>query len=83
MTPRSSISITVADSETRLGAAVPRAYKILVDSQSALLMERGYDPKTLLILNLELRELLGHEHTNGRFFVLKRSVSFVRRNACR
>ena len=56
--------------ESRLGGKLPSLYISFVRAHAAeSLTKRGFDPKTLLVLNLELRELMSPEHAAGRFFL--------------
>jgi hypothetical protein len=53
----------------RLGGALPSAYRDLVQSEDASsLAQRGFDPKTLLVLNLRLR-VWEHIDSEGKFFL--------------
>ena len=47
--------VDLREVEARLGGPVPAAYRLLVEVEAEFLEERGFDPKTLLVLNLELR----------------------------
>lgn len=63
-------SIDLEALESRLGVKVPRFYREYVHSMSALqLAQQGFDPKTLLVLNLELKELEHYENIRERFFL--------------
>lgn len=65
-----SATIGILDLELRLAGKVPRAYVELVRTESAaLLTQRGFDPKTLLVLNLELRNVGDHLEARGRLFL--------------
>jgi hypothetical protein len=56
--------------EARLEINAPRAYREHVQSTSAAeLAQQGFDPKTLLVLNLELKELKYYENIRNRFFL--------------
>jgi hypothetical protein len=56
--------------ETRLNGCVPPAYRVYVRAQArASLLKQGFDPKTLLILNLELEGLEHHDGIDRRFFL--------------
>jgi hypothetical protein len=60
--------IDIGELEARLGGPVPRAYRELVELEGASLEVRGFDPKTLLVLNLE-RRCWAHVDSQGKFFV--------------
>lgn len=67
MTP-ASIDLTAL--ESRLGLSVPPKYRDYVQSNAAVaVVKRGFDPKTLLILNLELKDLKSFEGITKRFFL--------------
>jgi hypothetical protein len=67
---KSSESINLDALESRLEINAPRAYREFVQSTSAPeLTRRGFDPKTLLVLNLELKELEYYENIRNRFFL--------------
>lgn len=56
--------------ESRLGGRLPLVYKSFAQAHGPeSLTKRGFDPKTLLVLNLELREMMGPDHAAGRFFL--------------
>ncbi|HYP98418.1 MAG TPA: hypothetical protein VER96_07075 [Polyangiaceae bacterium] len=61
--------VDLSELEARLGGVVPTAYRALVGSETPSALEaRGFDPKTLLVLNLELRTYK-HVECTGRFFL--------------
>lgn len=67
---KAPIAIDADCLEARLGGALPRLYRSVVQSQvQASPRKCGFDPKTLLVLNLELRETMGSEDAAGRFFL--------------
>ncbi len=67
MTPA---SIDLSALESRLVLSAPPGYREYIQSNaSALVVKQGFDPKTLLILNLELDELEHFEGISKRFFL--------------
>jgi hypothetical protein len=60
--------IDISELEVRLGGPVPVAYRELAELEVELLEERGFDPKTLLVLNLE-RRCWEHVDSQGKFFL--------------
>jgi hypothetical protein len=65
-----AIHVDLNELERRLGARTPRAYREFVEREPPKsLIRRGFDPKTLLVLNLELRETDREGYTRGRFFL--------------
>lgn len=65
-----SANIGILELERRLAGNVPRAYVELIRTESAAsLIQRGFDPKTLLVLNLELRDVGDHLDARDRFFL--------------
>lgn len=62
--------IDVDDLETRLEAGIPFEYREYVRTQTPSgLEQQGFDPKTLLILNLELESLEHYDGVDRRFFL--------------
>lgn len=56
--------------ESRLGGVLPLVYKSFAQAHAPKsLTKRGFDPKTLLVLNLELRETMGPDQAAGRFIL--------------
>ena len=67
MTP-ASIDLTAL--ESRLALSAPPGYREYIRSNAiASVVKQGFDPKTLLILNLELNELEHFEGISKRFFL--------------
>lgn len=64
------MDITLEELESRLGITVPSAYREYVSARSFAELETlGFDPKTLLVLNLKLQELEVLEGIRSRFFL--------------
>ncbi len=62
--------ISLAELEARLGIKAPRAYVEYMTSLPAQKIKaRGFDPKTLLVLNLELRESIPLDATPEKLFL--------------
>lgn len=56
--------------EARLNVRAPRAYVDFVNSSTnAALARQGFDPKTVLVLNLELRDSEHYDDIHERFFL--------------
>jgi hypothetical protein len=63
------MNIDLSELERRIGVPAPRAYRELVHRETPeSLARRGFDPKTLLVLNLNLRSTDRDGYTRGRFF---------------
>lgn len=62
------LDVEIADLETRLGGTLPNVYRMLANTEAGFLKQRGFDPKTLLVLNLELR-YWDHIESEGKFFL--------------
>lgn len=60
--------VEIRELEARLGGPVPGAYRRLAEAEGKSLEARGFDPKTLLILNLEQR-CWEHVDSQGKFFL--------------
>jgi hypothetical protein len=64
------VTVDVDYLETRLNGCVPAAYREHVRAQApASLVKKGFDPKTLLILNLELEGFERYGGIDRRFFL--------------
>ena len=64
------MEITIVDLPRRLKSPVPKQYEEYVaKTKPATLKRRGFDPKTLCVLNLELRAADTEGWTKGRFFL--------------
>jgi hypothetical protein len=62
------IKVDLKELEVRLEGTLPLAYRDLVRSEESSLKTRGFDPKTLLVLNLQLRSW-EHVASQGRLFL--------------
>jgi hypothetical protein len=60
--------VDLGEVEVRLGGPVPGAYRELAEVEPEFLVERGFDPKTLLVLNLQLR-CWEHVDSQAKFFL--------------
>lgn len=66
----SSRVVDLSELESRLNGVLPADYRAYVQTKpAATLAKQGFDPKTLLILNLELHRLPRYEESNRRFFL--------------
>jgi hypothetical protein len=64
------MEIAIGDLERLLYSPVPEKYVSYVkQTNAAALRERGFDPKTLCVVNLELKEADKEGWTKGRFFL--------------
>jgi hypothetical protein len=64
------MEIGLAELEQRLRSPIPRGYVAFVESTDpASLRKRGFDPKTLCVLNLERREIDNEGETESRLFL--------------
>src|SRR5262245_39133573 len=64
------MEIALGDLERLLQSPIPEKYAgYIKKTNAAALRERGFDPKTLCILNLELKEADKGGWTEGKFFL--------------
>jgi hypothetical protein len=63
------LDISLEELERLLGERVPLSYRNFVSSKPAVALDRGFDPKTVAVLNLNLRSLDKENWARGRFFL--------------